>query len=655
MTFANPQILWLLLALPPLLLAFFWWAGRKRRLLLTRFIQARLLPDLTVGISPTRERIRAGCLVLAVACLLLALARPQWGFDWEEVKLRGLDIVVAIDTSKSMLATDVAPNRLARAKLAALDLMQRARTDRLGLVAFAGSAFLQCPLTIDDAAFRQSVEALDVNIIPQGGTALAEAIQTALTAYKEGDNYKVLVLLTDGEDHDSDALAAAEKAAQAGLRIFTVGIGTSDGEILRVQNPQGGSDYVRDEQGNVVKSHLNEDLLKRIAFATEGGAYIPLRGAKAIDSLYDQRLAGLPKSQHQEKFIRRYHERYYWPLAAGIALLLAEMFFPERRRERSAPRSRDATGGRRRTPDAPSPSGPRTVSVLLALLFFPSLLLHPWAAPASPSSALREYKAGNYDQALREYERLLRQNTNDSRLQFNAGAAAYRNRQFAEAARRFNAALASPDLKLQGSAYYNEGNSLYHLGERASDPQQRRQSWEKALTDYQSALKLNPQDADAKFNYEFVKQKLEELQQQPQSSKSDSSDQKQDSNQNQDQQPQPNQDSSQPDQQKQPDQATPPPDQTDSKQDSSPPQPEEQQQTEQKPSPADQPQSAQQDSAPSGEKPDEADQPAAAQPLNQMTLEQAQQLLDAQKEDEKMLQPRPTGKPHRSGRPVKDW
>lgn len=655
MTFANPHILWLLLALPPLLLAFFWWAGRKRRQLLTRFIQARLLPDLTVGISPTRERIRAGCLVLAVACLLLALARPQWGFDWEEVKLRGLDIVVAIDTSKSMLATDVAPNRLARAKLAALDLMQRARTDRLGLVAFAGSAFLQCPLTIDDAAFRQSVEALDVNIIPQGGTALAEAIQTALTAYKEGDNYKVLVLLTDGEDHDSDALAAAEKAAQAGLRIFTVGIGTSDGEILRVQNPQGGSDYVRDEQGNVVKSHLNEDLLKRIAFATEGGAYIPLRGAKAIDSLYDQRLAGLPKSQHREKFIRRYHERYYWPLAAGIALLLAEMFFPERRRERFAPRSRDATGGRRRTPDAPPPSEPRTVAVLLALLFFPSLLLHPLAAPASPSSALREYKAGNYDQALREYERLLRQNTNDSRLQFNAGAAAYRNRQFAEAARRFNAALASPDLKLQGSAYYNEGNSLYHLGERASDPQQRRQAWEKALTDYQSALKLNPQDADAKFNYEFVKQKLEELQQQPQSLKSDSSDQKQDPNQNQDQQPQPNQDSSQPDQQKQPDQATPPPDQTDSKQDSFPPQPEEQQQAEQKPSPADQPQSAQQDSAPSGEKPDEADQQAAAQPLNQMTLEQAQQLLDAQKEDEKMLQPRPTGKPHRSGRPVKDW
>ena len=182
MTFANPQLLWLLLAIPPALLAFFWWSSRTRQRLLTQFIQARLLPGLTVGISATRQRIRVGCLVLAVVCLILALARPQWGFDWEEMKQRGLDIIVAIDTSKSMLAEDIEPNRLARAKLAALELMQRARSDRLGLVAFAGSAFLQCPLTIDDAAFRQSVEALDVNIIPQGGTAIAEAIETALTA-----------------------------------------------------------------------------------------------------------------------------------------------------------------------------------------------------------------------------------------------------------------------------------------------------------------------------------------------------------------------------------------------------------------------------------------------------------------------------------------
>src|SRR5436190_1573842 len=179
MTFAQPKILWLLAVFPPLMLAFFWWSWHRRQELVTQFIQARLLPALTVGISPARLKIRLAFLMLAVICLILALARPQWGFDWEATKQRGLDIIIAIDTSKSMLAEDIAPSRLARAKLAALDLMQQAKSDRLGLIAFAGSAFLQCPLTIDDTAFRQSVESLDVNIIPEGGTALAEAIETA--------------------------------------------------------------------------------------------------------------------------------------------------------------------------------------------------------------------------------------------------------------------------------------------------------------------------------------------------------------------------------------------------------------------------------------------------------------------------------------------
>src|SRR5437773_2565498 len=331
MNFANPQMLWLLAVFPPLMLAFFWWSWRKRRQLVTQFIQARLLPGLTVGISPARLKIRLACLMLAVICLILALARPQWGFDWEQTRQRGLDIIVAIDTSKSMLAEDVLPNRLARAKLAALDLMRLAKSDRLGLIAFAGSAFLQCPLTVDDTASRQSVEALDVNIIPQGGTALAEAIETALTAFKEGDNHKVLVLFTDGEDHDSGALEAAKKAARAGLKVFTVGLGTANGELLRATDEKGGASYIKDEQGNVVKSRLNESLLQQIANAT-GGFYRPSRGANTMTTLYDERLAPLPKSEISERLVRRYHERYQWPLALALAALLAEMFLPERKR-----------------------------------------------------------------------------------------------------------------------------------------------------------------------------------------------------------------------------------------------------------------------------------------------------------------------------------
>ena len=159
MKFADPKTLWLVLALVPLLIAFLWWTWRTRQRLVTQFIQPRLLAGLMAGVSLTRRKTRLGLIVLAVTLSLVALARPQWGFDWEEVKQRGLDIVVAIDTSRSMLAEDVKPDRLTKAKYAALDLMQQAKSDRLGLVAFAGTAFLQCPLTVDDEAFREETPA----------------------------------------------------------------------------------------------------------------------------------------------------------------------------------------------------------------------------------------------------------------------------------------------------------------------------------------------------------------------------------------------------------------------------------------------------------------------------------------------------------------
>lgn len=498
MNFAHPHLLWLLLVFPPALIAFFWWSWRKRQELAKQFIQARLLPGLISGVSPTRQKVRLAGVVLAVVCVILALARPQWGFTWEEVKQRGLDIVVAIDTSKSMLAEDIVPNRLARAKLAALDLMQQARSDRLGLVAFAGGAFLQCPLTIDDNAFRQSVEALNVDIIPSGGTALAEAINVAREAFKEGDNYKVLVIFSDGEDNDEGALDAAQVAAQEGLRIFTVGVGTTEGELLRIKDVKGRTDYIRDDQGNVVKSRLNESLLQEIAFATEGRMYLRLAGAKTIDTLYEQGLAPLPKSEGQEKLVKQYHERYHWPLAAAILLLLIEMLLPEQKR------------ASRRTASGAEKHRLREAVALLVLLWLPD------GAFGSPSSALREYEAGKYDEAFKEYQRALEHKKDDPRLHFNAGAAAYRQGKFDQAAKHFSEALPAQDLQLQERAYYNLGNTLYRAGEAAGDPTKMQKAWEDALGRFDSAIKLNTNNADAKFNYEFVKQKLEELKQQQQ-------------------------------------------------------------------------------------------------------------------------------------------
>jgi Ca-activated chloride channel family protein len=506
MNFAAKPILWLLLVVPPALVVFFWWSWRRRQQLLTRFIQARLLPALTVRISPTRQKLRMGCIVLAAACLLAALARPQLGFDWEEVKQRGLDIVLAIDTSRSMLAQDVAPNRLARAKLAALDLMQQAKSDRLGLVAFAGRAFLQCPLTIDDSAFRRNVDDLNTKSIPEGGTAIAEAIQTALGAFKEGENHKVLVLMTDGEDQDSGAVAAAEKAAQQGLRIYTIGIGTPDGQLLSITDDQGHSDYVRDEQGNVVKSHLNEGLLREIASAT-GGFYLPLRGPKVMDTLFqhEQGLNSLPKSESDEKLVRRYHERYHWPLGIAIGLLLLEMLLPESKHETNKASALQESG-----------AVPQVAAVLMLLLSVPAI------ANGSPSSALREYRSGQYQRALKDYEAALKKRTGDPRLHFNTGAAAYRSRDFEKAAKEFGEALQAQDLNLQEQAYYNLGNSLFYQGENISELEKRGKTWEESLKNFQMAMSLQAQDGDAKYNYDLVKKKLEELRQQQQQQKQDS-------------------------------------------------------------------------------------------------------------------------------------
>jgi Ca-activated chloride channel homolog len=306
-----PQMLWLLVALVLPLIVFFWWAWRERQRLIKQFISARLLAILKVGVSATRQKARMAMIVAAVVLLVLALARPQWGFTQEEARQRGLDLIMVVDTSNSMLAEDVQPSRLARAKLAALDLARRARTDRLGLVAFAGSAFLECPLTLDDAAFSESVASLDTRTISQGGTAIGEAIDEARKAFKkDSGNHKVIVLFTDGEDQDSDAAAAAEKAAAAGVIIFTVGIGTPEGELLRIHDERGRLDYIRDEQGNPVKSHLNEELLQQIARATKG-FYLHLSGTGTMDTLYDRGIGPLPKSENSARLFQRYIERFY--------------------------------------------------------------------------------------------------------------------------------------------------------------------------------------------------------------------------------------------------------------------------------------------------------------------------------------------------------
>jgi Ca-activated chloride channel family protein len=493
MRFEHPNLMWLLLLVPPALALFFWWRERVKQKLLTQFVEVRLLERLTAGISPQRRKIRFSLLILASAFLIVTVARPQRGFDLQEVEQRGLDIVVAVDTSKSMLATDIAPNRLERAKLAALELMQRAASDRLGLVAFAGNAFLECPLTIDNTAFQQSAQALNVNSVSEGGTAIAEAIHTAQTAFKEGGGHRVLVLMTDGEDNfnDAAAVAAAQDAAKADLIIFTVGIGSKDGTLVTIHDANGNSDYLRDEQGNVHQTKLNEPLLQEIA-RTTGGAYLPLQGAKTMDTLYESGLAPLPKTVGKEKLIKQYHEQYQWPLAAAILLLLAEILLPERQK---------AKGKRQKEGNVAT----TLAASVTAVLFLPV------AANTSPSSALRDYKSGNFTNALAEFTQLAAVRTNDLRLVFNAGDAAYRATNFDLAQNLFQQATLSPDLKLQQQAFYNLGNVQFQSAKLAKDLDGLQQGLEIAAKTYERAVSLNTNDADANFNLAFTKNAIEQI------------------------------------------------------------------------------------------------------------------------------------------------
>jgi Ca-activated chloride channel family protein len=501
-SFGLPSALWLIPACSLLLLAFYYWAWRKRQALAAQFVQSRLLASLTVGVSRRRVMIRHGLVIGAVSLLLFCLAQPRYGFDWEEARQRGLDIVVAVDISRSMLASDVAPSRLARAKLAALDLAAMAKSDRLGLIAFSGTAFLQCPLTLDESAFRQSVDALDVGLIADGGTAIGEAIRAASKAFeKENDNHKILVLFTDGEDQDGGAVEAADEAAAKGMRIFTVGVGTANGELIRLQDANGAGSFLKDEEGNVVKSRLNETMLKEIAEKAHG-FYMPLRGARPVETLYERGLAPLPKSDSASKLVKLYHEIYHWPLGLAMILLVAEMFVSNRKRS---------------VPKPPAGAAPPVIGAARAALVA-GLSLAAFQGTASPSTALRDYRNGKFDSAFKEYDHLAETRTNDYRLHYNAGTAAYQAKQFDVARRHLSESVLSPDPKLQEDSFYNLGNSFYQSGQSVSDLDQKSKMWDQALKSYDAALKLNAQDKDAKQNYAFVQKELERLKQQQQQS-----------------------------------------------------------------------------------------------------------------------------------------
>jgi Ca-activated chloride channel family protein len=497
MTFGAPIWFWALAVIPVLALLF---ARAEQRgiVRLREFVSPRLLPQLAATVNRSRRVLRFALLMLGLALAIVSLARPQWGYIYEDVKRKGLDLLFAVDTSRSMLSNDVQPNRLERVKLAAQDLVNQLQGDRVGLIAFAGRAFLQAPLTIDYEAEVESINDLDTKTIPEGGTNISEAINLAANTFgKSAAGNRALIIFTDGEELSGDAVKTAKTAADSGVKIFTVGVGTPQGSLIPVQSDDGGTAFVKDSAGQVVKSKLDEKRLREIAQAA-GGLYFHLDdGPRTMSQLYSQGLANMKATDIDARLGRQPIERYEWPLGAAMLALVMSILIGERKRVRA----------RARAPQWSKVAVPTTALILI------------FAAPAfGAATGLNLYREGKYNDAYKSFQDDLQSHPDSSekeKIEFDSGAAAFKMGDYNKALQSFSNALLSPDKGLQENSHFNLGRTL----EDRADMDQTNETTLKDLTDaashYESTLQLNPKNEAAKANLEEVRKKIERLKQHP--------------------------------------------------------------------------------------------------------------------------------------------
>jgi Ca-activated chloride channel family protein len=330
MQFGNLSYLFLLWLIPCLVF-FYIYAFLKKDRFIKEFCGEELYPRLIPSVQKGRQKLKAFLLILSVFFMIIALVRPKWGFHWEDIKRVGVDIIVAVDVSKSMLAQDVKPNRLERAKREVYDLCRMLEGDRIGLIAFAGTSFVQCPLTLDYGAFRMFLDYLDPDLIPTPGTAIGDAIRKATQSFSRRERKsKALIIITDGEDHESKPFEAAKEAKKEGIKVFTIGIGKGSGTPIPTYDGSGG--FLKDRKGNVVLSKLDEKTLQRIALET-GGSYVrSVTGDMDLDKIYRSEIRGtMEKKELRSTRKKRWEERFQWFIFIGLLLLSAEFFVREKK------------------------------------------------------------------------------------------------------------------------------------------------------------------------------------------------------------------------------------------------------------------------------------------------------------------------------------
>lgn len=469
MKIARIEMFFLIWVLPVLFL-FFLYGMHRRRGILDRFASEKGQSAIISGRSHGLRWFKAALILASLFWVAAALSGPQYGFRWQEIERKGIDIVIALDCSKSMLARDIAPTRLDRAKREVYDLLGLLRGDRIGLVAFAGTAFLQCPLTLDYAAFHLFLETLTPEILPVGGSDIRAAVAASLSAFDaKGSREKAVILITDGEDTgEGGPLKAAEEARSAGVMLFCIGVGTKGG--IPVADPAGG--FLKDRAGNIVVSRLAEETLRQAAVAT-GGTYVTsTAGDMDLDVLYTRNIRGRMEMETLQGGRKQvWEDRYQWALFLAVAALIVEMCLPSRNKGAGA-------AGR---------------MMLMLIMLNSTAVAHADALRDGVSAYLQE----DYEGALKHFIDAQIDAPDDPEILYNIGSTYYRLGDFDAAARSLESAAASEERSVRRDSLFNLGNANF-----------RRQDIKRAIESYEAVLKMAPDDRDAFENLEFAKKML---------------------------------------------------------------------------------------------------------------------------------------------------
>jgi Ca-activated chloride channel homolog len=331
MHFYNSELAYLLFLIPALIVFDLIIRAKKKRDL-SLFASATVITRLTDRISPLKRGLRRGLIYGGVLFLILALMRPQWGQRLISMERKGIDIIFVFDVSKSMLTEDITPNRLEKAKIQLRSFLDKLQGDRVGLVVFAGSAFVSCPLTLDYGALEQFIDTISPAMVSRQGTLLGNAMAVARECFDTAETkYKAMVLLTDGEDHDSESSVEASECAREGIKVYCVGIGTPAGMPIPLKDESGrASSFLKDDSGNLVVSRLDESTLQKISLTTGGKYYFSQYGDLELEKIYEH-IQGLGKKSLGSERIRQYEDRYQIFLLFTLILVIVEFFLNDRK------------------------------------------------------------------------------------------------------------------------------------------------------------------------------------------------------------------------------------------------------------------------------------------------------------------------------------